>query len=66
MLYLQDGGAPTYKHFDIDSATQEAERLSIKFNKDVYIMRGVCIIKPAPKTIRVELQEPIKDDDLPF
>jgi hypothetical protein len=65
MLYLQDGGAPTYKHENFDSAKEEAERLSIKFNKDVYVLKALCVIKPAPKTITENLDQS-NGDDLPF
>ena len=42
MVYVQDGNAPTYKHPTLESAEQEAKRLTQLLNKPAYVL---CSIK---------------------
>ncbi|MBO4550860.1 MAG: hypothetical protein J5733_09030 [Bacteroidaceae bacterium] len=40
MLYVEGGGAPTYKHLNYPTALAEAKRLAAKTEQPVYILEA--------------------------
>lgn len=45
MLYVEGGSAPTFRHYTIGSAQDEAERLARVTNKKVHVMAALDWVK---------------------
>ena len=41
MIYVEGMKSPVYKHYSIESARSEAQRLALKMNKPVIILQSV-------------------------
>lgn len=62
MIYLEDGGAPTYKHESLASAEQEARRLAKKTGRKAYILGTIKSIQ-LNEFIVVDMKS---EEELPF
>lgn len=64
MLYVEGGGAPTFRHDTPDGAKREAERLAVQTGKRVYVLEAVasCV----KNDVTWERSPSREDDDIPF
>jgi len=63
MVFLEGERTPTYKHATLESAEQEAQRLSKQFRKKAYIL---CSLKSFEISEFIVKDCRPKIDDLPF
>lgn len=65
MIYLEDGGAPTYQHATRDEALTEAKRLARDFNRRAYILCSIESVEFDAFKIEKAMPDSLPDD-LPF
>lgn len=63
MVYLEHGGAPTFKHTILDNAITEAKRLSQQTGRKAYILESIKSVEYTNFIIEDFKQQ---NDDLPF
>lgn len=64
MVFLENGGAPSYKHETLQSAETEAKRLSKVHSRKAFVL---CTIKSFELVeFKVEDCRPVQISDLPF
>lgn len=63
MVYTEDDLHPTSKHASMIDADVEAEKISRKTDKEVYILEAKRSVKSRFEFIKTDLQDP---EDLPF
>ena len=63
MVYLEDGGAPTFRHSTLLLAELEAKRLAKKHDKKAFVL---CSIKSFEINEFLEKDYRPETDDLPF
>jgi hypothetical protein len=62
MVYLDGGDSPTWRHQTLESAEQEAKRLSKLFGKKAYVL---CTIKSV-EIVEFHIKDCRPDFELPF
>jgi len=62
MVFLEFGGAPTFKHTDLKTAEAEAQRLSEAHGRKAYVL---CTIKSFEK-VKFVIEDCRPDTELPF
>ncbi len=61
MVYLENGNSPTFRHNSIESARQEAERLTRQTGRRAYVLetRQAVELAPAPVKWTETDEEPV-------
>lgn len=65
MIYLEHGGAPSYKHGTYERALEEAKRLSRTHNRKAYILKTKTSVNIKPEYDVLKMAKP-DEDSLPF
>lgn len=65
MIYLQGGGAPTYRHMNYHTALQEAKRLASLTDRKAYILKSHKSVTVKKEFEEFKLAKP-DEDSLPF
>lgn len=65
MIYLDGGGAPSYKHGNYERALIEARRLSSAHNRKAYILKSKTSVETKNLYDELKMGKP-DEDSLPF
>lgn len=66
VVWKHDGGSPTVRHPNYDSAYQECERLARKHKAKFHVLRVVCTMAPADIHVDGPAPEDYADYSIPF
>lgn len=66
MVWNPAGRNPTYRHLSESAAVLEAERLATVHPGATFVVLRMVCARRSGEMLRIDLSQPIDDDDVPF